>query len=142
MTEVASHSEHVPIARGRSQPLAVTIRLLRFVADGLFVALLLGFPLLVGRRGPRASGRGVAPILTYFACLGIGFMMVEVVLMQRFILFLGHPTHALTAVLFVLLCAGGVGSLRCGRVDSSAVQAVALVCTRRFRAPTTAQPAS
>ena len=51
-------------------------------------------------------------------------MMVEVVLMQRFILFLGHPTHALTAVLFVLLCAGGAGSLRCGRVDGSAVQAL------------------
>jgi len=95
-----------------------------FVADALVVALLLGFPLLVRPRGPRAPERGVAPVLAYFACLGIGFMMVEVVLMQRFILFLGHPTHALTAVLFVLLCAGGAGSLHCGRVDGSALQAL------------------
>jgi hypothetical protein len=93
-----------------------------FVADGFVVALLLGLPLLVRRRGPRTPRRGVAPVLAYFACLGIGFMMVEVALMQRFILFLGHPTHALTAVLFVLLCAGGAGSLRCGRVDGSALQ--------------------
>ena len=94
-----------------------------FVLDGLFVVLLIALPLVVRGRGPRTPWRGVAPVLAYFACLGIGFMLVEVVLMQRFILFLGHPTHALTAVLFVLLCAGGAGSLYCGRADASALRA-------------------
>jgi hypothetical protein len=90
-----------------------------FLANGAFAALLTGFPLLMRRRAAAAPGRGVAPVLAYFACLGIGFMMIEVVLMQRFILFLGHPTHALTAVLFVLLCAGGAGSLQTGRVAAA-----------------------
>ncbi len=94
-----------------------------FVADAVFVALLIGFPLLVTRPGLRAPGRSVAPVLGYFACLGVGFMMIEVVLMQRFILFLGHPTYALTVVLFVLLCAGGLGSIYCGRLAPSAIRA-------------------
>jgi predicted membrane-bound spermidine synthase len=93
------------------------------VADGVAVILLIGIPLVVQRRGPLAPGRAVAPALAYFACLGVGFMMVEVVLMQKFILFLGHPTRALTAVLFVLLCAGGAGSLYCGRLDAVALRA-------------------
>jgi hypothetical protein len=94
-----------------------------FAADGVAVALLIGLPLVLGRRGVRARGRALSPVLAYFACLGVGFMTVEVVLMQKFILFLGHPTRALTAVLFVLLCAGGAGSLYCGRRDLSQVRA-------------------
>jgi len=46
----------------------------------------------------------------YFASLGLGFMLIEIPLVQRFILFLGHPTLAIAAVLFSLLLAGGLGS--------------------------------
>jgi spermidine synthase len=48
--------------------------------------------------------------LGYFACLGVGFMLIEIGLMQRFVLFLGHPTYALTVVLFTLLLGGAIGS--------------------------------
>jgi len=46
----------------------------------------------------------------YFASLGLGFMLIEVPLFQRFILFLGHPTLALAVLLFSLLLASGLGS--------------------------------
>lgn len=46
----------------------------------------------------------------YFACLGVGFMLIEIPLMQKLILVLGHPTLALTVVLAALLLGGGVGS--------------------------------
>jgi hypothetical protein len=46
---------------------------------------------------------------TYFGFLGVGFMMIEVPLIQQFILYLGHPTLAFTYVLAALLIGGGLG---------------------------------
>jgi hypothetical protein len=46
----------------------------------------------------------------YFAALGLGFMLVEVALIQRFSLFLGHPVRSLAVVLGGLLLATGLGS--------------------------------
>jgi hypothetical protein len=81
-----------------------------FIADVVVVAMLCGLPFLVrGRRRETVRPRGVATALAYFGCLGAGFMMIELSLMQRFILFLGHPTYALTVVVFVLLLGGGIG---------------------------------
>jgi len=50
------------------------------------------------------------------ALLGVGFMCVEVPLVQRAILVLGDPVRALTTVLVALLLGGGVGSLLVGRI--------------------------
>jgi hypothetical protein len=49
-------------------------------------------------------------MLAYFALLGLGFMCVEIPLMQKFTLYLGHPTYAISVVLFSLLISGGIGS--------------------------------
>jgi hypothetical protein len=46
----------------------------------------------------------------YFAAIGLGFMLIEVSQMQRLIIFLGHPTYALSVVLFTLLLSSGLGS--------------------------------
>jgi hypothetical protein len=51
------------------------------------------------------------PILGYFLCLGVGYIFVEIVLIQRFILFLGHPVYSVAAVLSVLLLSSGAGSI-------------------------------
>jgi hypothetical protein len=48
--------------------------------------------------------------LSYFFLIGLSFMLLEITLMQRFILFLGHPVYALTFVLAVLLIGAGAGS--------------------------------
>ncbi|MBN1261236.1 MAG: hypothetical protein JXB35_11200 [Anaerolineae bacterium] len=55
--------------------------------------------------------QGAAPrVIGYFGLLGLGYLFVEVPLVQHFILFLGHPAYALTAVLFALLFFSGIGS--------------------------------
>ncbi len=51
----------------------------------------------------------VRPV-AYFAGIGLGFMWVEIAVIQRYIVFLGHPTYALSVVLFALLLFGGLGS--------------------------------
>ncbi|MGH7785181.1 MAG: hypothetical protein ACREO5_15240, partial [Candidatus Binatia bacterium] len=47
----------------------------------------------------------------YFSLIGAGFMMVEIGLMQRMSIFLGHPIYSLSVLLFTLILATGLGSL-------------------------------
>lgn len=47
----------------------------------------------------------------YFMLIGIGFMFVEIGLLQRFSVFLGHPIYSLSIVLFSLILSTGIGSL-------------------------------
>ncbi len=47
----------------------------------------------------------------YFIAIGLGYIMVEIAFIQRFVLFLGYPTYALTVVVFLMLLSGGAGSL-------------------------------
>jgi len=54
--------------------------------------------------------------LVYFACLGLGFMLLEISLIQRLVLFLGFPTYSLTVTLASILIFTGVGALLSGRV--------------------------
>ncbi len=49
-------------------------------------------------------------ILLYFSGIGIGFMFVEIVLIQRFILYFGHPVYSVAAVISGMLLFSGVGS--------------------------------
>jgi hypothetical protein len=52
----------------------------------------------------------------YFALIGSGFMMIEIALLQRMSVFLGHPVYALSVVLFSLILWTGFGSLASERV--------------------------
>jgi hypothetical protein len=71
-------------------------------------------PLLLGTRVPKE--RTALRHLAYFVCLGVGFILVEVAFIQKFVLFLGQPTYALTVVIFTLLIASGAGSFFSRRV--------------------------
>jgi spermidine synthase len=60
----------------------------------------------------RAGGaQECAVSLLYFIAVGLGYILVEIAFIQRFVLFLGHPTYALTVVVFLLLLSSGAGSL-------------------------------
>lgn len=49
--------------------------------------------------------------ILYFALLGSAFMIVEIVLMRKMMLYLGYPTMSLAVVLFAILLSAGGGSL-------------------------------
>ena len=59
--------------------------------------------------GPAGGSR--LGTLLYFSGLGIGYMFVEIVLIQRFLLYLGNPLYAAAAVISGMLLCSGVGSL-------------------------------
>jgi spermidine synthase len=91
--------------------LAVTIALL-FAVSAVFI---LAPPIILRRSGlflPKAPS-----LVLYFAALGLGYIFVEVVFIQKLSLFLGHPSYALAVTLCTLLISSGLGSLLGGRSD-------------------------
>ena len=77
---------------------------------------------LVRQRDRRRGSMGRrASWWAYFAALGLGYMLVEVALIQRFALFLGHPVRSLMIVLGGLLVASGLGSAATRRMNGRSV---------------------
>lgn len=68
-----------------------------------------------GRRRPYAAS------VVYFSCLGLGFIAVELALLQNLTLLLGHPIFTLSILLFTLLAAGGLGSYASGGFSAGRV---------------------
>jgi hypothetical protein len=81
----------------------------------LAIVVVLAFPpLLLGERLP--AEKGVRGFLLYFVCIGAGYILIQVALIQKFVLFLGHPTYALTVIIFSMLISSGLGSYCSRRV--------------------------
>lgn len=95
------------VARGNLRA-TITLAVLFFIALGLVVAAIV-IPLRPALRdvGAKLAVGGTA----YFMLIGIGFMLVEIGFLQRFSIFLGHPTYSLSVVLFSLILSTGLGSL-------------------------------
>ena len=85
----------------------------------LLTALCIFVPLFV--TSDRRALAGAAPLVTFFAAIGLGFMLVETSQMQRLIVVLGHPTYGLTVVLFSLLLSSGIGGALTSRIAPDAV---------------------
>jgi spermidine synthase len=91
--------------------LGVLVLFLVLVISLVAVLVFLVLPLALIKRKGRQSP---LPLL-YFVAVGLGYIMVEIAFIQRFVLFLGHPTYALTVVIFLLMISSGAGSL-CSRI--------------------------
>jgi spermidine synthase len=60
--------------------------------------------------------RGAGRLSCFFGAIGLGYLAVEMALLQKFGLLLGHPNYALSVVLASLLLATGIGALLSARV--------------------------
>src|SRR4051812_47813898 len=87
--------------------LGVLVLLLVLAISLVAVLVFLVLPLVL--RGGRVRPSPL-PLL-YFVAVGLGYIVVEIAFIQRFVLFLGHPTYALTVVIFLLMVSSGAGSL-------------------------------
>jgi hypothetical protein len=106
------------------------------ISAALVVMFVIGPLILAGRGQDRPSGW--LAWLVYFGALGAGFMLIEVSVLQRFVLLLGHPVYSLTVTLFSLLLGTGLGAAwsrgfdaaslrRTGAIGILVVAAVAIV---------------
>ena len=78
------------------------------VLTSLLVLLFFFVPMVFLR--PAALSQSL-PCLVYFVCLGFGFICLEIALLQKFVLFLGHPFYTLSTTLLGILLFAGLGSL-------------------------------
>jgi hypothetical protein len=110
--DVFLHFTHTGVFTGN---LVATLTLAMLV---LISVALVGATIIVPLRPTvREAGWQLAVAGTvYFALIGIGFMMVEIALLQRMSIFLGHPVYALSVVLFSLILWTGFGSMASERV--------------------------
>ena len=111
--------------RGVNRPVAITVLGGMLAVGGLLSAALIFGPLALFRR----RGLGVErwwSAAAYFALIGLAFMFVEIGMMQRFVLFLGHPGYSIPVVLASLLVFAGIGSYATSRLPLGPPAALAV----------------
>src|SRR5690606_10074802 len=74
----------------------------------VLVALVTVVPLAAAGRPAMPAGRFILS-MGYFAIIGFAFMLIQIGFLQRFAIYLGHPTSTLSIVLFSMLLAAGTG---------------------------------
>ncbi len=99
----------------RALPLLFGLVFVSLLATLVVLALT---PLLLGTKLP--TEKGVRGFLIYFVFLGAGYILIQVALIQKFVLFLGHPTYALTVIIFAMLVSSGLGSFFSRRIGGDA----------------------
>jgi hypothetical protein len=98
-----------PVLRG-SVPVTEIGLITLLVITGAAAFVCVWVPLRwMGGGGSRVAGAGRGVV--FFGCIGAGYMAIEIAVLQKFGLLLGHPNYALSCVLAGLLLASGVGSL-------------------------------
>jgi hypothetical protein len=78
-------------------------------------------------RGKLPRGPDVGRSTLFFSCLGFGFMFVEIPLLQRLAVYLGHPSYSTTVVLGSLLIGAGFGASLAGHIPESRRRLVGLL---------------
>jgi len=93
--------------------------ILALLALAIFLAgMIILLPLAIRRPAKDTCPQiSIIQPLLYFGFIGLAFLLVEIPLLQRFILYLGNPAYALTAVLFSILLFSAIGSQVSHRVS-------------------------
>ena len=92
---------------------------------GVFALIVL--PTYLAFRRDRRAQRPTAADLVYFCAIGIGFMFLEIALIQRLVMFLGYPTYSLTVSLFSVLVFAGLGSYWSRRITLQSARPVVML---------------
>jgi hypothetical protein len=97
--------------------LLMVLIIIAFVVASAFLWLPFALTRRRGAARPRrVDGRG--RMFVYFASIGLGFMFIEISMIQRFSLLLGYPTLSLSVSLFTLLLATAIGARLSGRIGA------------------------
>jgi len=103
----------------REGPLSTNLGAVRNLLILLVIVTALALVLIVAPILSAMKGRKARmlfhPWSLYFAAIGLGFMLIEIALIQKFTVFLGHPTYSLLVVLCTILLFTGIGSGLSGR---------------------------
>lgn len=120
-TKVYPVTDDNPYFLSFEKPLPGAVEVLLYASIGIVaIFLLLPFAWMRRRRekesGTRKSEIGIATVIPYFAALGMGFILIELALLQKLILLMGNPTMTFALLLFTILISSGSGSLLSSRI--------------------------
>lgn len=102
--------------------LRATVTLLVLLAlTTVLVAAIVVWPLVRTGRPPGLAPTDFGLALVYFGLIGAGFMLVQIPFLQRFSVYLGHPTWTLAVILFGMILFTGVGSALSDRIPMTTV---------------------
>jgi hypothetical protein len=121
-TKVYPVTDDNPYFLSFEKPLPSAVEILLYASIGI-VAIFLLVPFAWMRRtreeeeeGSKISELRIATVIPYFAALGMGFILIELALLQKLILLMGNPTMTFALLLFTLLISSGSGSLISSRI--------------------------
>jgi predicted membrane-bound spermidine synthase len=109
-TKVYPVTDDNPYFLSFEKPLPAVVETLLSVSF-VIVALFLVIPFAWVRRSGGGGELGIAGMIPYFAALGMGFILIELAILQKLILLIGNPTMTFAILLFTLLLSSGSGSL-------------------------------
>ncbi len=96
------------------------------VITAVLVAAIIAWPLAhVGR--PQLPRGIFGTAIAYFALIGFGFMFVQIPFLQRFSVYLGHPTYTFSIMLFLMILSAGLGSFASERLSLDRPRAILAV---------------
>jgi hypothetical protein len=81
----------------------------------LFALVVILLPVAGRWRELFRAERGTFRVLLYFGALGLGYMLLEIYLIQRLVFFLAEPIFSSSVVITAMLVLSGIGSLAAGR---------------------------
>jgi hypothetical protein len=90
---------------------------LRFAV--VFTVICIFLPLIFARRRLRGTSANSVLFLLYFGLLGFSFMLIEIALIQKLILYLEYPIYSYSVVIATLLIFAGIGSSFVSKKDPS-----------------------
>ncbi len=83
---------------------------------GVLVLAIIGWPLMASGL-PPVPAKVFWAAFAYFAIIGLAFMLIQIAFLQRFSVYLGHPTYTFSIILFLMILSAGLGSLASERID-------------------------
>jgi len=96
---------------------------LTFIQIVIFAFILMILPLIkIGWKGGKKSWA-----LVYFSALGIGYMFIEIIFIQRFTLYFGNVIYAAAAVVGLMLISSGFGSLVSQKLQAKSNRLIGII---------------
>ena len=97
-----------------------------FIQGIIFSIIFIFLPLIL-KRFPVTKRKVKIPFLLYFASLGLGYMLLEISFIQKFILYLTNPSYSTSIIIFSFLFFSGLGSFYSRRIDRNYVNALKII---------------
>lgn len=97
-----------------------------FIQGIIFSIIFIFLPLFL-KRFPITKRKIKVPFLLYFASLGLGYMLLEISFIQKFILYLTNPIYSTSIIIFSFLFFSGLGSFYSKKIERNYISSLKII---------------